>query len=290
MPIDLEAQMKQDMLIEKLKWLNGRAKPDFQGNLNPHPRNKTATSVQHQKQKENRLRTSPDEFKPFSRNHRVNYPNNLRMDATKLLLHRSDSCGKEEEETMMRKKQQEVVLSSLHPNRNEYKQELDPNTGRPVVATLLHWHHEAHPTPETSYHFGRRAFPEKSRSAKNILGQPPIHLAGTTTSSDGCDEVYPRLVTQDLANASPGQKVEFLRAEMLLHPKFTAKTKLDHAGKYWDPMSQLLSHAFLGDAETKNQTMKKEKEKKQEEEGHNRKNPIRMVALMRRNNSAKAWR
>lgn len=252
-----------DQVLASLKAKLSTCKPDFKGHLGPAAKNKTQQTVEREIAAERRKLAGEGPFRPFQRGKIV-----VALDGTKVgkvLPHHSNHDEQHGEQAASTR----VELPPEHHNRNKYKQELDPATGKPVLSTVLTWTGDELPTNVNSQRrTGRRAFPEKMDITN------PLETEDST-------RFRVRATRQDVEDLTPRHRTTLIRQITLTNPKFTADTRVEHATKHWDPMTQLLAHAFV------------EPEKKVKKTPTPRaaeKNSVRLVALMRRSQSARAWR
>ena len=249
MPEDPQVREKQEQLAGKLKWLINRARPDFKGNQPAFAQPKTLQSVVRAKKCEESKLAGESDFMPFWHG---KVP--LGYIATKGSVIR----GKDE----IRMIEPVEPVDENHPSHNPYRQRLDPATQKPEVYTALTWQ-EKNLGNAVVTRTGKKLFQEKCQPTSTL--NPP-------------EENKWRPQRKDIDGHAPLHQLQTLRKDALLHPKFTAESRLAHAEAHWDPMSQLLSHAFL------------EPPKRQVPKVAAKANKIRMVDVMRRTSSAHAWR
>lgn len=142
-----------------------------------------------------------------------------------------------------------------HHCRNAFHQVLDSQSGRPEIEEVFRF---AGPRESDSIVKGRRRF-----------SQRPASTDGGASSG--------RPTAKDVATATPQQRLQVLRSDALAHPKFTASSRVTRAGEIWNRSSQLPPNACLSPPPVQRPVLAE------------RRNEIRMVALMRQSQNA-AWK
>jgi hypothetical protein len=267
MPEDPAVKEKQERLAAKLKWLVNRAKPDFKGNQPAFVAPKTLKSVAQAKKQEEAKLAGEADFRPFSHG---KVP--LGFIATKPAIYKGSGTHLRQDQTEgERDGAAELVVvtertqrDENHPNHNSYHQRLDPETHKPEMYSALTWQ-DINLGNSTQHRSGKRLFHEK--------------CGPTSTTTPPSEEVW-RPQRKDVEGCSVQHRLQTIRKDALLHPKFTAQSRIAHAETHWDPMSQLLSHAFLVPPPRIERTALVPKP-----------NKIRMVHIMRRTKSSPAaWK
>lgn len=247
-------KVRTDQLLSKLAWLQGRSQPDFKGHVPAAEPRLTANMVRERREAEAKKRCSAEDFLPFQKS--SNKYVNMRFDATKPSV-RIASKDPIPESTSR--------LPASHPHNNIYRQELDPSTGRPAMNTVLSYNEDTFiPQPRPT---GRRTFRDRGEGSDIFL----------RASSSGA-KVHRRPDYNDIHEVGVGERLNVLRADLMRHPMFTAESKIAHSTTHWDPMTQLLHHQFMESPPRKERPTLQQK-----------KNPVRMVEVMRRSKSARPW-
>lgn len=245
-----------DQILSKLAWLQGRAQPDFKGHVPKAEPKLTVDSVRAKKNAEQKLRCGAGDFLPFQ--NATNKNIRMRFDATKV------NVLKKDKENAFPPQSPAPTHGSAHPNNNAYHQELDPTSGRPLMNTVLSYNEDQFiPQPRPT---GRRTFPDRN-AGMSIFDRSSSASAATH-----------RPIYEEVRESTPGQRLEVLRADLMRHPMFTATSKIAHTTTHWDPMTQLMAHQFSAPPPRKERPTLQQK-----------RNPVRMVEVMRRSNSAKPW-
>jgi hypothetical protein len=259
MPEDPAVREMQERLSAKLKWLVNRAKPDFKGNQPAFVPPKTLQSVVRAKKVEESKLAGEADFLPFSHG---KVP--LGLIATKPAISKNSARLRQNTAERDEMVAEGEPVDENHPNHNTYHQRLDPATRKPEMYSALTWQDTnlGNPAVERT---GKRLFQEK---------------CGVTSTLSPPEQHKWRPQRKDIEGHAPQHQLQTLRKDAMMHPKFTAKSRLAHAETHWDPMSQLLAHAFL------EQPPRREGPKIVQKQ-----NKIRMIHVMRRSSSTPAaWK
>ena len=252
-------------ILAGLKDLMKKVQPDFRGNLAAPVELKTAASVKAKITAEHKKWA--DETQPFKP---AKVKEHLSFAATRAGKRVASADGRPRTADEADKENAERADSMRAILSNPYKQELDPATKRPVINGILSWGDEAAKA-------GAEGAPpcQRPRTALRIFPKKYESTAG----ADFFDASNVRAVRQDLEALTPRHRTALIRQIVMANPKFTADTRLARPRQQWDPMSQLLSHAFAEPPPPKPRPTAEAKVPK-----------VRILPLERRANSARPWR
>lgn len=284
-----------DEALKGLKKLLGRCQPDYRGNLGPKTEPKTQQTVTAALQAKQKQNVTLDTFRPYAKPKGAYW---IAADATHTGKYHAPakSADAAAEESEITKRHQEALADVTRPLNNPYKQQLDKKSGRPLVATVLTW-------PQERDAAAARADVERPKLRIFSKKFETSEVAGKSSHNAFFDAANVRAVSKDLEALTPRHRTALIRQICLNNPKFTAETKLDRPRHHWDPMTQLLAHAYAEPPEPQ-ATLSSRKARRShsatpangnpstvEEPGQARRNNIRMVALMRSTSAAKqrAW-
>jgi hypothetical protein len=206
---ELEIKTRLDTLIKKTR-------PDFRGHIPAPVPLKTKDSVTQDKKAEASKLAGSRDFRPSMH---VREP--LGFAATHCAKH-----GTTPQETAARPLKRTVSVDT----RNVYNQVLDEGTRRPLIDSVLSWNTGPQGVPV--HRPSLRIFRQKYETSDDQHG-------------DFFDAHNVRAVRQDLEALTPRHRAALVRQIALANPKFTVETKLSRRKEHWDPMSQLLSHAYM---------------------------------------------
>jgi hypothetical protein len=146
----------------------------------------------------------------------------------KPVLATATRCGKHGFEPL---KEEAAVPPTLHAVRNIYNQEIDEATKRPLIDSVLSWNFGRGDVQKADNHTGLRVYRRKFETSDDQHG-------------DFFDAHNVRAVRQDLEALTPRHRTALVRQIVMANPKFTAETRIARRHEHWDPMTQLLAHAF----------------------------------------------
>ena len=230
-----------DQLLNKLDWLTGRSVTDFKGHA-PRPERKLKLADVASLKEAAERKMVGGVFVPFTRGKNASKAD-VPYHASRLGVVR-----REDNKENIRFAPQ---VDRNHPNHNNYKQRLDPTTGRPELATVLTYNEEWLPQAKTT---GKRTVCRPQSS--DIFGTSPATVGA-------------RPLNDHVAEVDANSRCAVLRDDLMRHPMFTKESKIAHATVHWDPMSQLLAHQYI------------EPPKKDLPRAKSKKNPVRMTGLSR---------
>lgn len=226
---------KYKEVVKGLKALMDKVKPDFRGNLGPPVELKTATSIKQKIEAEHKKWAGDKAFAPFKPKERASLQathvgkRTMSADGTRPLSQDGSLANKENrlaEDVERRASYMRGILG------NPFKQELDSVTQKPLITQILSWGGGAE--------IQTKAPLERPKTALRIFPQK----YETSEQAEFFDAANVRAVRQDLEALTPRHRTALIRQICMANPKFTKETRIQRSREHWDPMSQLLSHAF----------------------------------------------
>lgn len=199
--------------------LQRRARTDFRGHVPAPEPLKTKDMIEKAKKVRESQMVDPKPFKPgAARTDKKFDP--LGFTATK--------PGKRVDSSRLQYEDHQQPPSPPRPSRNGYNQELDPDTQRPMMASVLAWKYgeQGSAPPAEQHKSGLKIFRQRYETSDDQQG-------------DFFDAHNVRAVRQDLEALTPRHRTALIRQIAMANPKFTAETRARRRSEHWDPMSQV---------------------------------------------------
>ena len=141
----------------------------------------------------------------------------------------------------------------------------------------MHWTEEDELNrPQSS---GGKLFYDGKRTGRKAFEEKYISDLQRVAKED--KPTVTRATRSDVEDLTPRHRTALIRTLTLAHPKFTQQSVVQRSTECWDPMTQLLSHAY----------MEQPKKPQPKPRPVSARNSVRMVALMRQaqGKQQRAW-
>lgn len=239
------SKAQTDKTLSELKQLVARTKPDFRGHIPAPAPVKTRESVEKAQAAEKKQLAGAATFKAYAS---TKPKNQLGYTAT--------HCSKATKDVPKR-----VDDGPQARPRQQPRQQMDERTNQPVMNSVMSWPEERDGFVAEKTRPGLRIFTKKYETSDD--------------QNSFFDASNVRAVRQDLEALTPRHRTALIRQISMANPKFTKDTRLERPREHWDPMSQLMSHAYAAEAQQRPRSRPASATAR-------RKNNVRLVAVMRR--------